>query len=105
MTNSWFTSRRLANAGVPRLNCIFWCEDCEDDYSHYLQCDLLCCVCLQDVQHNQSKVDSKVESHAARIDAIEASLGLLLEPPGSKAAPSSPKKKKAKHEKGSCATV
>jgi len=62
-------------------------------------------VCLQDVQHNQSKVDSKVESHAARIDAIEAALGLLLEPPGSKAAPSSPKKKKAKHEKGSCATV
>ena len=41
ITNSWFTSRRLANAGVPQLNCIFGCEDCADDLSHYLQCDVL----------------------------------------------------------------
>ena len=31
ITNSWFTTRRLANAGVPQLNCIFGCEDCVDD--------------------------------------------------------------------------
>jgi hypothetical protein len=41
MTNSWFTSRRLANAGVPKLNCIFGCEDCADDLSHYLQCQII----------------------------------------------------------------
>ena len=41
MTNSWFTSKRLANAGVPQLNCIFGCVDCVDDLSHYLQCDVL----------------------------------------------------------------
>ena len=44
MTNSWFTSRRLANARVPQLNCIFGCEDCEDDLSHYLQCDVIWCL-------------------------------------------------------------
>ena len=37
MTNSWFTCRRLSNAGVRELNCIFGCEGCEDDPSHYLQ--------------------------------------------------------------------
>ena len=36
MTNSWFTSRRFANAGVRKLNCIFGCEDCVDHLSHYL---------------------------------------------------------------------
>ena len=41
MTNSWFTSRRLANAGVRKLNCIFGCEGCEDDLSHYLQCHVI----------------------------------------------------------------
>ena len=41
MTNSCFTSRRLANAGVPQLNCIFGCEDCVDDLSHYLRCGVL----------------------------------------------------------------
>jgi hypothetical protein len=46
MTNSWFTSRRLANAGVRKLKCIFGCEDCEDDLSHYLQCHFIWCfVC------------------------------------------------------------
>jgi hypothetical protein len=53
-------------------------------------------VCLQGIHCSQSEADSKVNSHAARIDAIEASLGLLLEPSGAGAAPSSPKKKKAK---------
>ena len=38
MTNSWFTSRRLANAGVPQLNCIFGCEDCVDDL--HTTCDV-----------------------------------------------------------------
>ena len=41
ITNSWFTTRRLANAGVPQLNCIFGCEDCVDDLSHYLRCGVL----------------------------------------------------------------
>ena len=41
ITNSWFTTKRMANAGVPQLNCIFGCEDCVDDLSHYLQCDFL----------------------------------------------------------------
>jgi hypothetical protein len=53
-------------------------------------------VCLQGIHCSQSEADSKVNSHAARIDAIEASLGLLLELSGAGAAPSSPKKKKAK---------
>jgi hypothetical protein len=44
MTNSWFTSRRLANARVPQLNCIFGCEDCEDDLSHYLQYKVIWCL-------------------------------------------------------------
>jgi hypothetical protein len=41
MTNSWFTSRLLANAGVPMLNYILGCEDCVDDLSHYLQCHVI----------------------------------------------------------------
>ena len=41
MTNSWFTSRRLANAGVHKLNCIVGCEGCEDDLAHYLQCHVI----------------------------------------------------------------
>ena len=41
MTNSWFTSRRLANAGVRKLIYIFGCEGCEDDLSHYLQCHVI----------------------------------------------------------------
>ena len=41
ITNSWFTTKRMANAGNPQLNCIFGCEDCMDDLSHYLQCDIL----------------------------------------------------------------
>ena len=41
ITNSWFTIRRMANAGVPQLNCIFGCEDCVDDLSHYLRCGAL----------------------------------------------------------------
>ena len=46
MTNSWFTFRRLANAGVRKFNCIFGCEDCVDDLSHYLQCHVIWCfVC------------------------------------------------------------
>jgi hypothetical protein len=61
--------------------------------------------CLQDIQCCQNRVDSNVESHAARINAIEASLALLLEPSVAQAAPSSPKKKRAKNWKGSCDTV
>ena len=41
ITNSWFTTKRMANAGVPQLNCIFGCEDCVDDLSNYLQCDFM----------------------------------------------------------------
>ena len=40
ITNSLFTTRRMANAGSPQLNSILGCEDCVDDLSHYLQCDI-----------------------------------------------------------------
>ena len=62
MTNSWFTSRPLANAGVPQLNCIFGCEDCADDLSHYLQCQVIWCLVCSAM---------KLDSTWASLDGID----------------------------------
>ena len=63
MTNSWFTSRRLANASVRQLSCIFGCEDCADDLSHYLQCQVIWCfVCSA----------MKLDNSWASFDGIES---------------------------------